>query len=137
MALIGGKVDQQQQSPDLQCCMICTPEAFEGDGGRLDVLQVAKSPPRKRRRVAVRKIGASTAEVIRERLKAERLKYIAEHPSLAILGAQFVCPDSVINSICDSAKYISRASDMDAFVLRQELKQRFLDVLNSLVVHNV
>ena len=46
------------------------------------------------------------------RLKAERANYISEHPTLAILGVQLVCPDSVIDSICSSAKFISVAKDM-------------------------
>lgn len=114
---IGGAVEQQNSL----CCMICNPSAFT-DGGRLDVMQVGRAPPKKRRRVAVRRVTEHITETVRLELKAERAKYITEHPSLAILGVQFACPDSVINNICSSLKFISVLSDMDAFCLARNLR---------------
>lgn len=76
--------------------------------------------------MAVRRVTEHITETVQLELKAERAKYITEHPSLAILGVQFVCPDSVINNICSSLKFISVLSDMDSFCLRQELKEIFL-----------
>lgn len=125
---IGGTVEQQ----NTLCCMVCNPSAFT-DGGRLDVMQVGSTPPRKRRRVAVRRVTETTTQAVRMQLKAERTKYITEHPSLAVLGAQFLCPDSVIDNICSSLKFIAVPSDMDVFCLRRELKDRFFNVLLAVV----
>lgn len=91
IAALGGTV---QQSSTL-CCVTCNPLAFT-NGERLDVMQVGKTPPRKKRRVAVRNVDKSTIETLKVQLKAEREKYMSENPSLHILGNQFVCPDSVI-----------------------------------------
>lgn len=84
---LGGTVQQRSL-----CCMVCNPSAFS-DGGRLSILQVGKAPPRKRRRVAVRQTNKSVLETVESQLKAERAKYIREHPTLDILGEKLVCPD--------------------------------------------
>ena len=118
---LGGAVQQQ-----MSCCMVCNPEFCEG--GRLS-LQVGKAPPRKRRRVAVRRVDQEMNEEINACLKAERANYIAHHPTLAIIGEQLVCPDSVIDSICSSVKFISVATDLDRFCIRQELKQIFFNAI--------
>ena len=118
--------------PSSLCCVVCNPSAFS-DGERLSVLKVGRALPRKKRRIAKRRVDKALQETVMSRLKEERAKYIQEHPTLAILGVQLVCPDSVIISICSSVKFISSASDMDIFCLRQELKQRFFHVIISLV----
>ena len=89
--------------------MVCNPSAFS-DGGRLGIIQI-RIPPRKKRKVTVRIV---TAVEVEARLKEERSRYIAEHPSLNILGNQFVCPDNVI---CSKANFISRLNDMNVFCL--------------------
>ena len=61
------------------CCMVCDPSG-DTDGGRLDVLQVGGTPPRKKRRVAMRKVDEATMEHVRIGLKTERAKFIAEIP---------------------------------------------------------
>ena len=115
------------------CCMVCNPLAFLE--GRMSVLQVGRSPPRKKRRLAVRRLDESVLQIVKLGLIAERSKYIREHPALAILGQQFVCPDSLITNICSSVKFISVANDMDTFSLRRELKQRFFNVIIAIVDH--
>ena len=119
------------QQGTLSCCMVCNPPEFLDDHETPDILEVGKAPPRKKRRIAVRKMDKSLLDAINERLKAERAKYIAEHPTLAIVGEELVCPDSVIDSICSNVKFISVVNDMDTFSLRQELKQRFFNVIMS------
>lgn len=90
-------------------CMNCSPTAFDGGArGRLDVLQAGKTPPRKRD-------GWLYPEG--RCLNSWSCSSAARNiPTLVILGAQFVCSDSVI-SICSSSKFISVVSDMDAFCL--------------------
>ena len=127
MDAVGGSIEQRSSL----CCMVCDPTAFS-DGGRLDVLKVGTTP-RKKRRVAIRRVTVSTTEAVKIQLKAARANYIEEHPSLAILGAQLVYPDSVISNISSSVKFISVLSDMDAFCLRQELKEKFFNVLLAVV----
>lgn len=122
MRAVGGSAGQNPL-----CCSVCNPTAFL-DEGRLDILRLQKVT-RKKRRVAVRKIGDSLASVIKVKLKRERAEYMAAHPTLRILGKQFVCPDSVINNVCSSAKFISCISDMDLFCIRQELKNQFFNVI--------
>ena len=126
---IGGTVRVDHTSV---CCMVCNPSAFS-DGVKLSVLQIGKAPPRKKRRVAIRKLNQSTIKALRSGLKAERAKVIAEDPTLAILGEQLVCPEGVIDSICSDVKFISVVTDMDSFCLRQELKQRFFNVIMAVV----
>ena len=58
---------------------------------------------------------------------------MSEHPTLFFVGHQIVCPDSTIESICSSAKFISVSSDMDLYNLRTELKDRFFNVVSSVV----
>lgn len=113
------------------CCMVCNPSAFSDVDGGIEgraILEVGKVPTRKKRRVAVRKVDGSLVDAIKAGLKEERAKYIAEHPTLAILGVDLVCPESVISS---SVLYVY--SDMDCFSLRQELKQPFFNVIMALV----
>lgn len=92
-------------------------------------LKVGNAQPRKRRRVAVRFLDESKIVDIKAHLKTERANYITNHPALAILGVQLVCPDSVIDSICSNVKFVSVASDMDRFCLRRELKPIFYNVI--------
>ena len=128
---LGGTV--QTNSP-WQCCMVCNPTMF-GDGSRLAVVELGGVPSRRRRRVAVRKVTGLQMEVLESSLKAERANYISEHPNLAILGVQLVCPNSTIKNICSGAKFISILSDMDSFCIRRELKQRFFNVIMLVVNH--
>lgn len=125
---IGGEV---QERP-LNCCMVCNPAAFT-DGGRLDVVRGVKSVQSRRRRRAVRRVGERVTERLKTELLDERKKYIAENPSLGMIGAQLVCPDSVVSEICSNVRFISVISDLDAFCPRQELKQRFFDVIIAVV----
>ena len=48
---VGGGVDQHNSN----CCMVCNPVAYTDSEG-LGILQVGRAPPRKKRRVAVRKV---------------------------------------------------------------------------------
>lgn len=122
---LGGSTQQNSV-----CCMVCHPSAIS-DGGRLSILQEGKAPPRKKRRAAVRKLDKPAMDHLKSHLKAERAQYIKEHTTFAMLGDQMVCPDSVIESICSSAKFISQVADMNVFSLRQDLKLRFFDVIMS------
>lgn len=71
---LGGVVNWQ--SSRSMCCMICNPTAFDGDGGRLDVFQVRRSPPRKKRRVAVRRrISNTKTKAIKACLETESAVY--------------------------------------------------------------
>ena len=58
---------------------------------------------------------------------------MAENQSLFILGPQVVCPDSIILNICSIAKFISVISDINSFCIRQELRERFFNVLLATV----
>ena len=108
--------------------MVCNSTAFSG--GRLGGITVqGKPPPRKRRRVARRRVDKSAIKLQRE---AERSKFIDSNPSFSIVGKQLVCPDSVISQICSNAKYISVLDDMDLFFLRHELKEPFFRVVVNL-----
>ena len=50
MTGLGGNVEQQ----NALCCSVCNPSGPSGDD--TDILQVGRAPPRKKRRVAVRKL---------------------------------------------------------------------------------
>lgn len=114
------------------CCMVCNPALFAEDS-RLGVVEYRVLVPRKKRRAVVRRVHEVLLQVLESSLKAERAKYIQEHSDLAILGAQLVCPDSVIKAICSGVKYISVISDLDTFEVRKELKQRFFNIIMLVV----
>ena len=115
-----------------QCCMVCSPATFT-ESSRLGIIEVQAKMPRKKRRIAVRKVSEVQLQVLESSLKAERASYIKEHPILTILGVQIVCPDSIIKKICLGVKCISSVNDMDNFCVRQELKQRFFNVIMLVV----
>ena len=126
ISAVGGSV-QSVSCP--RCCAVCNPAAF-ADG---DIVAPGKAPPRKKRRVAVRKVDKATTDSLKIRLEATRAKFVVDNPYLCIVGCQLVCPDSTIESICSSAKFISVRSDMDCFGLRNELKDKFLNVVLEVV----
>ncbi len=66
---LGGTIELQHSL----CCMVCNPSCFK-DGGRLYVLQVGRITPRKKRRVAVRKVDDTTMKALKTNLKEERDK---------------------------------------------------------------
>ena len=65
---LGGTVEQTSL-----CCMVCNPSAFS-DSSRLSVLQIGKAPPRKKRRVAVRKLNQSTIDEFGVKIKGRANK---------------------------------------------------------------
>ena len=106
------------------------PPAAFSDGGRLDVVKLVQ---RRKRRRAVRRVDERVKERLKNELLEERKKYIAGNPCLGMIGAQLVCPDSIITEICSNVKFISATSDLDAFCPRQELRKRFYDVIIAVV----
>lgn len=56
----------------------------------------------------------------------ERENYMQEHLSFRMIGPEFVCPLSVIYSICSQARFIHTVDDLrEHFGLRPDLRERF------------
>ena len=82
---------------------------------------------RRKRRRAVRRVDERVKERLKNELLEERKKvHCWKIPVLGMIGAQLVCPDSIITEICSNVKFISATSDLDAFCPRQELRKAFL-----------
>ena len=105
-----------------ECCDHCSPSALSlPPYGRLAILVQGVAPSIKRRRAA-RKVNRDT---LRDKLVATRDTFLAQRSDFCIVG--FICADSVIDKLCDEAKYIETFDDIPAklFGIRSELKLPF------------
>lgn len=118
--------------PMERCCDVCTPRAIMSHD-RLNVLEIGKA----KKRVAVRVVNEELSQSLREQLMAERDKYLEENPCFRSIGANFVCPDVTIDELCSQAEYIQTCSDITLFGVRSDLKDRFFNVISSVLTQMV
>jgi len=59
--------------------------------------------------------------------------YIASHPAFRMLGRSFVCPDCVIDRVCDEARFAKSADDLNIVGIRPELKNDFYIIVCNLM----
>ena len=50
-----------------------------------------------------------------------------------MIGPSFVCPDSVITSLCNEAKSIHDIDDLTVYGVKKELKERFFIIIVELL----
>ena len=99
---------------------------------RLNVLEIGKAI-RMKKRVVVRVISEELSRNLKQQLIAERDKYLEENPCFYSIGANFVCPDVTIDELCSQAEYIKTCSDISLFGVRSDLKDRFFNVISSVL----
>ena len=111
------------------CCGLCGDPQFSN--AKLSFERYAISDGTKRRRcTAVWDLKQSSQDVLKKKLIDARKRYIQEHPSFMMLGENFVCPDSVIESICKQSKFIEYPGDLDdIFGLRPDLRPTFYKII--------
>ena len=96
---------------------------------RLDIVKPGRRQYR-RRPPAVRAISQSLYKQLESDLKLERDVIMTERPNMRILGAQYLCSDAVIKTICDRADTITCVDDLSSIpLLRTELRSRFCDIV--------
>lgn len=109
------------------CCDVCDPTNFPSVLHFEVVPNIcAQEKKRKARRVAVRSVDQELMTTLRANLVAEREAYLSEHPSMRMLGPSFVCADSVIDKICDDAKFTAAIEDLDAITIGPDIKYRVI-----------
>ena len=123
---VGGEVT----AVSTNCCSNCS-------GGKIphirtDVLVPAKSE-RTKRPPAVRVISEELRKCLQQQLNKAREDFMSLNPGFQMLGSSFVCPDSVICTICVNANFIISVDDLSMFFLRQQLRDSFFSVVMSTV----
>ena len=111
-----------------ECCDRCSPSALTlPPYSRLAILVQGVASSRKRRR-AVRTVDR---DALRDKLVTTRDNFLAQRSDFCMVGVGFVCADSVIDKLCDEAKYIETIEDIPAelFGIRSELKLSFFFVI--------
>ena len=114
---------------------MCTPTAVT-KGDRLNVLQIGRAT-RKRKRIAARVVDEDLSKALKQRLMAERDKYLTENPCFYSIGASLVCPDVTIDEVCSQAEYVETSSDITLFGIRSDLRDRFFNVISSVLTEMV
>jgi hypothetical protein len=112
------------------CCDGCV-----GDGLPLR-LQFEKTSPIRtcsKRRVAAYDVSDDMKSRIKANLVRERDAYMQSHPHYYMSHYSFVCPDCVIDHICEQARFIKSEEDLDVIGLRPELKSIFFAAIISIV----
>ena len=78
----------------------------------------------------------SHVKELKTKLLEEREKILLEHPSYRMIGIDFVCPDSVLDKICEQSKYFSSVDDMKIYGVRPEFRDKLfrvvMDVISSI-----
>ena len=99
-------------------------------------LQFEKTPPIRtgsKRRVAAYDVSDDMKSRIKANLVRERDAYMQSHPHYYMSHYSFVCPDCVIDRICEQARFIKSEEDLDVVGLRPELKSIFFAAIISIV----
>ena len=126
---VGGDISSVN-GPRFQCCSSCS-------GGTVpyvhtDILNPLRSH-RPKRVPSVREVPQEMLKGLEQQLKEARDDITTSTPGLEMLGAQFVCPDAVIASICSNINTITSISDLNSFFLRPEYRNRFFEILSDTV----
>ena len=101
---VGGDVDSPSVPPS-ECCSYC----FGGDIPCIDILRPLRGTRNKRQRPV-----RDFSEVMQQSLKQKLLEARAEmtvNTGFEMFGPNFLCPQSVINTICANVGTIETADD--------------------------
>ena len=126
------------RAPAFECCDSCSPSALTLPVYKqLAVLDKGVTMRRKRRR-AVRRVDKV---ILKEKLIKARDDLLEQRSDFYMVGASFLCSDSVLDKLCDEAKYIQDIEDIPAelFGIWSELKATFYQIIckNCTLIHSV
>ena len=68
---------------------------------------------------------------LREKLIEAREQVLNQKDSFCMCGVEFLCSDSVVDKLCDQAKYIEDINDFptELFGVRREIKLTFFSII--------
>lgn len=89
--------------------------------------------PNKKRRQVVHTLSKSKMKILQDKLIEEREKILTERPGFGFLGLDSICPDVTIDELCKQSRYISSVNDMQLFGIKPEFKNRFFNIVKSVV----
>ena len=114
------------------CCDVCT--WSQCPHNRLDILKPTRQKSQKQ--PVAHDMTPSHVKELKTKLLEEREKILLEHPSYRMIGIDFVCPDSVLDKICEQSKYFSSVDDMKIYGVRPEFRDKLfrvvMDVISSI-----
>ena len=112
------------------CCDVC---AEDGLPSKLQFDAIQATQISRKRRVAAHVVSEDLKSHLKAHLVKERDMYLQVHPNFQMLGLSFICPDCVIDHICQQACFVMCEEDTDVVGLRPELRSRFYDVIENLL----
>lgn len=77
----------------------------------------------------MREIEEDLKKELRAKMIEERDRLLIENPMYRMIGVNFLCPDSVLEQLCERASYISSTDHVDIFCLRPQFRDRFYKVV--------
>ena len=77
----------------------------------------------------MRDVEEDLSKELRSRLVEERDAILNENPMYRMIGVNFLCPDSVLDQLCERASHITSVDHLDIFCLRSDFRDRFYKVV--------
>ena len=126
MSLVQGLGDSSitDASNRFECCDCCCPSALSSSAYcRLNILKQGVASRVKRRRAA----RSVDKDLLKNKLVTARNSFLQQQDDFCAVGIQFICSDSVIDKLCEQAKFIKNIDDfpVELFGIRQEIKHTF------------
>ena len=99
-------------------------------------LQFDKTLPKQtgyKRRVATHVVSEDMKSHLKANLVKERDTYMQSHPDYYMAGYSYVCPDCVIDYLCEQARFIKCEEDIDVIGVRPKLKSIFYGIIINML----
>lgn len=88
----------------------------------------------KKRRKAAYSVSDDITQRLQLALREARDKYLADNEHFLAFGPQSICCDTLIDHICEQAKFLKQESDLDAFyALRPVLRPLFFKIIHDIL----
>lgn len=117
-------------SDQFECCDCCSPSALSSSAySRLNILKQGVVSRVKRRR-AVRSVDK---DLLKDKLVTARNSLFQQQDDFCAVGVQFFCSDSVIDKLCEQARFVENVDDFpdELFGIRKEIKHIFFSIICS------
>ena len=115
-------------SNHFECCDCCSPSALSSSSySRLNILKKGVVSRIKRRR-AIRSVDK---DLLKDKLVSARNSLLQQQDDFCVVGVNFFCSDSIIDKLCEQAKFIETVDDfsVELFGIRQEIKHTFFSII--------
>lgn len=109
----------------LPCCDCCNPSKCPQ---QLHFEPEIAISSRRKRRTAVKLVDKECKHALKDALLKGVEAFMEEHPSFKMFGRSFVCPECIINKICDEARFFKSRDDFNIVGLRPELRDPFFKI---------